>query len=233
MESVIDSIKGMLVPIRREGLPFVGILLLIALFVGWFWSPVFWIGLILTAWCVYFFRDPRRVTPIDSSLVISPADGRVAAVSIGVAPKELGLGEQSRRRVSIFMSVFDCHVNRSPVEGRIQKIVYTPGNFLNAELDKASEGNERNGFVIDSVNGPIGVVQVAGLVARRIVCFSKEGDALAAGERIGMIRFGSRVDLYLPASANVLVAEGQMAIAGETPVARFGAEITESRVRID
>jgi phosphatidylserine decarboxylase len=207
--------------------------LLIALFVGWFWSPVFWIGLILTAWCVYFFRDPRRVTPIDSSLVISPADGRVAAVSIGVAPKELGLGEQSRRRVSIFMSVFDCHVNRSPVEGRIQKIVYTPGNFLNAELDKASEGNERNGFVIDSVNGPIGVVQVAGLVARRIVCFSKEGDALAAGERIGMIRFGSRVDLYLPASANVLVAEGQMAIAGETPVARFGAEITESRVRID
>jgi phosphatidylserine decarboxylase len=233
MESVIDSIKGMLVPIRREGLPFVGILLLIALFVGWFWSPVFWIGLILTAWCVYFFRDPRRVTPIDSSLVISPADGRVAAVSIGVAPKELGLGEQSRRRVSIFMSVFDCHVNRSPVEGRIQKIVYTPGNFLNAELDKASEGNERNGFVIDSVNGPIGVVQVAGLVARRIVCFSKEGDALAAGERIGMIRFGSRVDLYLPASANVLVAEGQMAIAGETPVARIGAENTESRVRID
>jgi phosphatidylserine decarboxylase len=233
MESVIDSIKGMLVPIRREGLPFVGILLFIALFGGWFWSPIFWVGLILTAWCVYFFRDPSRVTPLDPDLVVSPADGRVAAVTIGVAPKELGLGEQSRRRVSIFMSVFDCHVNRSPVEGRVQRIVYTPGKFLNAELDKASEGNERNGLVVESANGPVGVVQIAGLVARRIVCFAKDGDSLVAGERIGMIRFGSRVDLYLPASANVLVAEGQIAIAGETPIARFGAQTAESRVRID
>src|SRR5664279_4901395 len=178
-ESIIASIRKMLVPIRREGYPFIAIMAFVALFFGWFWQPVFWIGLILTLWCTYFFRDPARITPIDTDLVISPADGRVAAVSLGVAPKELGMGEQTRRRVSIFMSVFDCHVNRSPVAGKITRIVYTPGKFLNAELDKASEGNERNGFVIETAHGPVGVVQIAGLVARRIVCFGYEGEQLA------------------------------------------------------
>jgi len=232
-ESVIASIRKMLVPIRREGYPFIAILAFISLFFGWFWQPIFWIGLILAVWCTYFFRDPQRFTPIDKDLVISPADGRVATVSLGVAPKELGLGEQTRRRVSIFMSVFDCHVNRSPVAGRITRIVYTPGKFLNADLDKASEGNERNGFVIETENGPVGVVQIAGLVARRIVCFGHEGDQLAPGERIGLIRFGSRLDVYLPVAATVVVAEGQTAIAGETVIARFGATTAERRVRID
>jgi phosphatidylserine decarboxylase len=233
VESIITSIRTMLVPIRREGYPFIAALLFVALFFGWFWQPILWIGLILTAWCTYFFRDPRRFTPIDKNLVVSPADGRVAGVGIVVAPKELGLGEQSRRRVSIFMNVFDCHVNRSPVDGRIARITYTPGKFLNAELDKASEGNERNGLVIETDHGPVGVVQIAGLVARRIVCFSHEGDELAAGERIGLIRFGSRLDVYLPVAANVTVAEGQTAIAGETVIAQFGGTAGERRVRID
>jgi len=119
------------------------------------------------------------------------------------------------------MSVFDCHVNRTPVPGKIAKIVYTPGKFLNADLDKASEANERNGFVIETERGPVGMVQIAGLVARRIVCFRKEGEELATGERVGLIRFGSRVDIYLPVSATILVAEGQRAVAGETMIARF------------
>ncbi|MEO8667436.1 MAG: phosphatidylserine decarboxylase [Bauldia sp.] len=233
MSSVIDSIKRSFVPVRREGLVFIAIPAFIAVFFGWYWQPVFWIGLIVTAWCAYFFRDPKRVTPTAPELVVSPADGRVAAVAIGVAPRELGLGETSRRRISIFMNVFDCHVNRAPVAGKVTKIAYTPGKFLNADLDKASEGNERNGFVLESGHGPIGVVQIAGLVARRIVCFVKEGDTLAPGERIGLIRFGSRVDVYLPVTANVLVAEGQTAIAGETVLARFGEERTEARVRVD
>ena len=223
----------MLVPIRREGLPFIAILLFIALFFGWFWQPILWIGLILTAWCVYFFRDPRRVTPLDPDIVVSPADGRVSAVAIGVAPKELGLGEQSRRRVSIFMSVFDCHVNRAPLPGSVKRIVYTPGKFLNAEIDKASEGNERNGIVLETAHGPVGVVQIAGLVARRIACFVGEGEALSAGQRIGLIRFGSRLDVYLPLAVNVLVAEGQRAVAGETVIGRFGEPTAERRVRID
>ena len=233
MDSILDSIRAMLVPIRREGLPFAAIAIFVALFFGWFWQPIFWLGLILAAWCAYFFRDPRRVTPIDPTLVISPADGRVLAVAITAPPRELGLGEQSRRRVSIFMSVFDCHVNRAPLAGLVKQIVYTPGKFLNAELDKASEDNERNGIVLETDHGPVAVVQIAGLIARRIVCFAKEGDGLVAGERIGLIRFGSRLDVYLPVSANVVVAEGQTAIAGETVIARFGSDASETRVRID
>jgi phosphatidylserine decarboxylase len=175
----------------------------------------------------------RGVIPVEAHLVVSPADGRVSAIALGVAPRELGLGEQTRRRLSIFMNVFSCHVNRSPVAGKVTKVVYTPGKFVNAELDKASQDNERNGLVLDSRNGPVGVVQIAGLVARRIVCFVKEGDALAPGERIGMIRFGSRVDVWLPVAARILVAEGQTAIAGETVLARFGGEDEERRVRMD
>jgi phosphatidylserine decarboxylase len=233
MSSILDSIRTTLVPIRREGYPFIAILAFVTVFAGWFWQPVFWVGLILTGWCVYFFRDPPRVVPVAADLVLSPADGRVSSVAIAVAPRELGLGETSRRRISIFMSVFDCHVNRAPVAGTVSKVVYTPGKFLNADLDKASEDNERNGFVIDTVQGPIGVVQIAGLVARRIVPFAKEGDVLSAGERIGLIRFGSRLDVYLPVAANVLVAEGQRAVAGETVIARFGEEGLERRIKVD
>lgn len=230
MSSVLDSIRSVFVPIRREGFPFIAILGFLTLFVGWFWSPIFWIGLILTVWCAYFFRDPPRVTPAAPDVVVSPADGRISAVSVGMAPRELDLGEQTRRRISIFMSVFDCHVNRSPLAGQVTKIVYTPGKFLNAELDKASEDNERNGFVIETAYGPIGLVQIAGLVARRIVCFAKEGDPLAAGERVGLIRFGSRVDVYLPLNTDLQVSEGQTAIAGETILARFIEPPAERRV---
>jgi len=232
MSSVLDSIRTMLVPIRREGFPFIAVLAFLTVFVGWFWAPIFWIGLILTAWCVYFFRDPSRVTPLDTNLVVSPADGRISAVTVGMAPRELDIGDQTRRRISVFMSVFDCHVNRAPLAGRIARIVYRPGKFVNADLDKASEDNERNGLVIDSAHGPIAVVQIAGLVARRIVCFTEADKEIAAGERIGLIRFGSRVDVYLPLAANVLVSEGQTAIAGETVLARFGEDAAERRVRI-
>jgi phosphatidylserine decarboxylase len=233
MSSVVDSIRSMFVPIRKEGFPFITIAGFVAVFVGWFWQPVFWFGLVVTAWIVYFFRDPQRVTPLDADLVVSPADGRISSITIGPAPAELGLGEQRRRRVSVFMSVFDCHVNRAPLAGTIERIVYKPGKFLNAELDKASEENERNGFVLKTEHGRVGVVQIAGLVARRIVCFVEEHDALAAGERIGLIRFGSRLDVYLPANATVLVAEGQTAIAGETVIATFGEAEADRRVRID
>ena len=233
-ESVLASLKGMIVPIRHEGFPFVGLLAFAALFFGWFWQPALWVGLTLAGWCAYFFRDPKRFTPIDKDLVVSPADGLVSKVSLGVAPRELGLGEQTRRRVSILMSVFDCHVNRTPVAGRIARIIYTPGRFFNASLDKASEANERNGFIIDTERGPIGMVQIAGLAARRIVCLREEGDELAAGDRVGLIRFGSRVDLYLPVSATMLVAEGQRTVAGETAIARFEDKGvgSERRVRV-
>lgn len=233
MDSIIDSIRGMLVPVRREGLPFIAALLFVALFFGWFWQPIFWVGLILAAWCVHFFRDPPRVTPVDGALVVSPADGRIASVTITTPPKELGLGEQSRRRVSVFMGLFDCHVNRAPLAGLVKQVVYTPGKFVNAELDKASDGNERNGLVIEMEHGPVAVVQIAGLVARRIACFVQEGDNLVAGERIGLIRFGSRLDVYLPVAAKVVVAEGQIAVAGETVIARFTDEANELKVRVD
>jgi phosphatidylserine decarboxylase len=159
------------------------------------------------------------VTPVSERLVVSPADGRVSLVTNAVPPAELALGDKPLPRVSIFMSVFDCHVNRSPVAGRIERIAYTAGKFLNADLDKASEDNERNAFLIASAAGPIGVVQIAGLIARRIVCWSKEGQPVAAGERIGMIRFGSRVDVYLPPGTTLLVSEGQTSLAGETIIA--------------
>jgi phosphatidylserine decarboxylase len=151
--------------------------------------------------------------------MVSPADGRVSRVSNALPPKELDLGERPLTRVSIFMSVFDCHVNRSPMTGKVERIVYHPGAFVSADLDKASEGNERNSLVIAADKARIGVVQIAGLVARRIVCFVRPGEGVGAGERIGMIRFGSRVDVYLPEGVKALVAEGQTAVAGETVIA--------------
>jgi phosphatidylserine decarboxylase len=186
----------------------------------WLWSPLGWLGVIATAWCAYFFRDPPRVTPLREGLVIAPADGRVSRVLNAVPPAELGIGDRPVTRISVFMSVFDCHVNRSPVTGRIERIAYKAGLFLNADLDKASEDNERNCFLIRTASGArIGVVQIAGLVARRIVPFVRENTAIGAGERIGMIRFGSRVDVYLPDGGRPLVAEGQIAVAGETIIA--------------
>ncbi len=221
--SVIASIRGQLVPIHPEGYPFIGGFALVSLILFWVWTPLGWIGSALTVWCVLFFRDPPRVTPVREGLVVSPADGRVSLIANAVPPPELGLGERALPRVSIFMSVFDCHVNRSPVSGRIERMVYRKGLFLNADLDKASEDNERNAFLIDTGGMRLGVVQIAGLVARRIVPFVREGQAVAAGERIGMIRFGSRVDVYLPEGVRALVAEGQVSVAGETVLADLPA----------
>jgi phosphatidylserine decarboxylase len=209
-----------LAPIHPEGYPFVGGFAFASIVLLWLWPPLGWLATLLTVWCAYFFRDPPRVTPVRDGIVVSPADGRVSQVVNAVPPKELELGERPLPRVSIFMSVFDCHINRSPVTGRIERIVYRPGKFLSADLDKASEDNERNAFVIAMTNGRrIAAVQIAGLVARRIVPFAREREAVAAGQRIGMIRFGSRVDVYLPEGTRPLAAEGQTAIAGETVIA--------------
>jgi len=233
--SVVDSIRAQLVPIHREGYPFIGIFAVAALVLFWLWEPLGWIGFALTAWCVFFFRDPPRVTPVREGLVVAPADGRISQVTSAVPPKELGLSETPLIRISIFMSVFNCHVNRSPVTGRIARIAYTPGKFLNADLDKASEDNERNGFVIETGSERIGMVQIAGLIARRIVCFTREGAGVGTGERVGLIRFGSRVDVYLPEGIRPLVAEGQTSLAGETVLAdlRAPAGDRERAYRID
>jgi phosphatidylserine decarboxylase len=220
MMSIVASIRSQLAPVHPEGYPFVGGFALASLLLLWLWSPLGWIGVLLTVWCVYFFRDPPRVTPLRDGLVIAPADGRVSRIINAVPPAELDLGDRPLQRISIFMSVFDCHVNRSPATGRIEKMSYRPGAFINADLDKASEENERNCFTISTAGGArIGVVQIAGLIARRIVPFVKPGTSVAAGERIGMIRFGSRVDVYLPEGVRPLAAEGQTATAGETVIA--------------
>jgi phosphatidylserine decarboxylase len=218
--SVINSIRSQLSPIHPQGYPFIAGFAVAAVVLFWLWHPLGVIGAIATAWCVYFFRDPPRITPRREGLVVAPADGRISRIAQAVAPPELNLGAEIFLRISIFMSVFDCHINRSPVAGRIERIVYRAGAFLSADLDKASENNERNAFVIaTNAGGRIPVVQIAGLVARRIVAFAREGETIAAGQRIGMIRFGSRVDVYLPAATVPLVGEGQTAIAGETVLA--------------
>ena len=220
--SIVNSIRSQLAPIHPQGYPFVGGFAVAALILFWVWTPLGWLGTIATAWCAYFFRDPVRITPLREGLVVAPADGRVSRVVNAVPPPELDLTDRPIPRISIFMSVFDCHVNRTPIAGKIEKMVYRPGKFINADLDKASEDNERNAFIITGSRARIGVVQIAGLVARRIVPFVQEGQGVAAGDRIGMIRFGSRVDVYLPEGGRALVAEGQSAIAGETVLADLG-----------
>ena len=218
--SVLSSISKQVVPIHPAGYPFVAAFAVASLALhSWVWPPLGWIGALLTVWCAYFFRDPPRVTPLREGLVISPADGYVCSVGRFVPPPELELGDEPMQRVSVFMSVFDCHVNRAPVSGRITRIAYKPGIFVNADLDKASEDNERNGFVFDTPDGRFGAVQIAGLIARRIISFSREGENVSVGDRIGLIRFGSRVDVYMPDSAVPLVGLGSKAIAGETILA--------------
>jgi len=230
--SVIASIRAQLAPVHREGLPFIASFGLASLFLLWLWSPLGWLGVLATVWCAFFFRDPERVTPIRGGIIVAPADGRVSRIANAVPPHELALGAQALPRISIFMSVFDCHVNRSPLAGRIERIVYHHGTFVSADLDKASESNERNSLVIATGKARIGVVQIAGLIARRIVCFVREGTTLQAGERIGMIRFGSRVDVYLPYGVRALVAEGQTAIAGETILADLNAGDAQRTFRV-
>src|SRR3979411_2042458 len=219
--SIANSIRAQIPPVHPEGYPFIGGFSRASLILFWIWSPFGWIGLVLAVWCAVFFRGPVRVTAVREGIVGAPADGRVSMVTQVLPPAELGLGDRPLPRISIFMSVFNCHVNRSPVTGRIDRIAYRPGVFINAELDKASEDNERNSLVISTPNGRIGVIQIAGLVARRIVSFVREGQTIGAGERFGLIRFGSRLDVYLPEGTKPLVAEGQTAVAGETILADF------------
>lgn len=230
--SIADTIRKTFVPIHREGYPFIAAFAAATLVLALLSYTLFWIGLILTAWCAYFFRDPQRVTPVDDRLVISPADGVISAVGPAIPPRELGLGGTEMTRISVFMDVFSCHVNRAPVRGRVVRVEHRPGKFLNADLDKASSENERNGVVIDSPNGTVAAVQIAGLVARRIVCWAEAGGNIGIGERFGLIRFGSRVDVFLPPNAAPRVAVGQTAVAGETVIAEFGGNAAAPLVRV-
>lgn len=216
----MSMIATVVKPMHREGYRFVPVFAAATLALFLVAQPLGWIGVGLTLWCYYFFRDPDRVTPAREGLVISPADGVVQMIGDFPPPPELGLGPEPMTRIAVFMNVFNCHVNRAPVSGRIEKISYRPGKFFNASLDKASTDNERNAVALRMADGrAIAVVQIAGLVARRIVCEVKEGQALLAGQRFGMIRFGSRLDVYLPLGTAPLVAVGQTTIAGETVLA--------------
>tara|TARA_R110002096_G_scaffold47539_29_gene126821 strand:- start:773 stop:1471 length:699 start_codon:yes stop_codon:yes gene_type:complete len=207
-------------PIHREGWRFIPIFAAVTVVFFLIWQPLGWLGLGLTIWCYYFFRDPARITPTRDGLIISPADGVISLIEPAVPPQELGMGPDPMMRVSVFMNVFNCHVNRLPVTGEITKIAYRPGKFLNASLDKASVDNERNALVIRLDDGrEIAVVQIAGLVARRIVCEVPEGARLQTGDRFGMIRFGSRLDVYLPDGVAPMVCLGQTMVAGETILA--------------
>ena len=220
--SLLDSILGAFVPIHSDGYKFVFGAALATLLLFAVASPLGWLGAIATAYCAYFFRDPERVTPARVGLVTSAADGKVAAVTDVAAPNELQLGREKLTRLSVFLSIFDVHIVRAPVAGRIVRSHYVPGAFFNAELDKASEENERRALVIETETGEkIGLVLIAGLIARRIVTFVGEGTSVARGERIGLIRFGSRVDVYLPEGARILAEIGQTAIGGETMLAEL------------
>ena len=231
--SLLDTITDSIVPVHPDGYKFLAVGVGLALFFFWLWPPLAWVAVIVTAWIAYFFRDPPRVTPLRDGLVVAPADGRISAIEHLRPPVELGLGDTERVRISIFLSVFDVHINRAPVAGNITRSLYVPGSFLNAALDKASEENERRALVITRPDGSqIGVVQIAGLIARRIVTFTGEGDTVGAGERFGLIRFGSRVDIYLPAGQGTLVAIGQRAIGGETILADLKSSETEREARL-
>ncbi len=215
-----DMLSTVVKPIHKEGYKFISIFAVGTALLFWIWQPLGWIGVGLTVWCYYFFRDPERQTPIREGLMVSPADGVISLIEPAVPPRELDMGDQALTRVSVFMNVFNCHVNRMPIGGRIAKIAYRPGKFLNASLDKASVDNERNSMAIEMSDGrKIAVVQIAGLVARRILCEVEEGSDLQTGARFGMIRFGSRVDVYLPEGVEPMVALGQVMISAETVIA--------------
>ena len=218
----VSMLSTFVKPMHPEGRKFVAIAAAITAGLFLLWDPLGWIGLGLTVWVYYFFRDPERVTPEQAGVMVSPADGVVSLLEPAVPPAELELGDEPILRVSVFMSVFNCHVNRVPTAGTITKVAYRPGKFFNASLDKASKDNERNGITVELPDGrKYGVVQIAGLVARRILCWSKEGDYLGRAERFGLIRFGSRLDIYLPEGAVCKVAIGQTMIAGETVIAEL------------
>lgn len=215
-----ETLRLVLAPPHPAGRPFLlggAVLLLVGSFVSWW---LFWAALLFTLFSLYFFRDPQRVPPARPGALVAPADGKVVSVVPAVPPPELGLGPEPRWRVAIFLSVLNVHVNRVPADGVVTRIAYRPGRFVNASLDKASEDNERNALAIRLPDGrAIAVIQIAGLIARRILCDLREGERVQAGTRLGIIRFGSRTDLYLPDGVRPLVAVGQTMIGGETVIA--------------
>ena len=234
--NIFKSVKDeVLVPIHPAGWPFIFLFILVSAIITYFWAGFLLPGSLLSLWCIYFFRNPKRTTPVTDHLVIAPADGRVLSTGIVPVPDDLDLPKGEWRRISIFMNVFDVHVNRAPVAGKVIAAPYHKGAFLNASLDKASEKNERQNMVLEMSSGQqIGVVQIAGLVARRIILEAAIGDQLNVGQQYGIIRFGSRVDVWLPAATTVQVMPGQTMIAGETVLADLSAsvpEITESIYR--
>ncbi len=230
LPTVPATAKYHLPPVHPEGRKFIAISAGITLVLGFalHWAVAGWLMAGITAWVAAFFRDPERTTPAGDGLIISPADGMVCMIADVEPPRQLdgegGLAPGTYKRVSVFMNVFDVHINRSPVAGIVRRIVYVPGKFLNADLDKASDDNERQYFIVETPGGvKVALTQIAGLVARRIMRFGNEGDAVTAGERIGLIRFGSRVDVYLPAGCACQVLPGQRCVAGETVLARLGS----------
>ena len=220
---IVKTIReSIMTPIHSAGYPFIVIFAILGIILTMIWGHFFFPGLLLTLWCVYFFRNPVRVTPERAGLVVSPADGWVLSVEDLPPPVELDLPSGKYTRIAIFMNVFDVHVNRAPMSGKITDKFYFPGAFLNASLDKASERNERLGLVMKTNHGPtIGFIQIAGLIARRILCDVQQGDVLAAGAHYGIIKFGSRVDVWLPKPVKVLACVGQTTLAGETMIADF------------
>jgi phosphatidylserine decarboxylase len=223
----MDTIQSVLVPIHPEGRRFIAIFAAVTLLLFWAWTPLGWLGVVLTLWCAYFFRNPDRVTPQREGLLISPADGVVQMIVDATPPPELDMGDTPRTRISVFMNVFNVHVNRVPTGGVITGLAYHPGKFLNATLDKASEHNERQSVRMTTDQGKdIAFVQIAGLVARRILCELRASQQVSAGERFGLIRFGSRVDVYLDDGMIPMVAVGQTAVAGETVIADMKSDET-------
>ena len=219
----MNMMKVIAVPMHPEGRKFVAIFAAIAAVLWLVWEPFFWLSVGMTVWCYYFFRDPVRSVAQKPGLILSPADGVISLITKTVPPTEMLLGNKPLTRVSVFMNVFNCHVNRAPMAGEVIAITYHHGKFVNASLDKASEHNERNSLTIEAADKTrIGVTQIAGLVARRIVCFTKVGNGLTVGERFGLIRFGSRLDVFLPEGIEPAVGLGQTAVAGETVLAHLG-----------
>jgi phosphatidylserine decarboxylase len=217
-------LKSLAMPIHPEGWRFIPLFAAGTLLLFWLWSPLGWLGVVLTLWCAFFFRNPDRITPSRDGLMVSPADGVVQMIVAAPPPLELAMGDAPMTRISVFMNVFNVHVNRIPIGGKVLKRIYSPGKFFNASLDKASVFNERMAIRLEIADGrDIAFVQIAGLVARRIRCDLGEGQQVRTGERFGLIRFGSRVDIYLPEGIQPLVIVGQTTVAGETVLADLTA----------
>lgn len=229
---ILDNISDLFVPVHRDGHKFIATGAALTILFWFIWPTLGWVFALITLWIAYFFRDPDRVTPLREGLIVAPADGKVVSIQKVHPPVELGLGDTERVRVSTHISIFDVHINRAPIAGRVARSVYIPGAFLNSTTDKSSEENERRSLIIETPSGTeIAVVQIAGVISRRIITFAHEGDSVGVGQRFGLIRFGSRCDVYLPPGRAPLVAVGQRAVAGETVIADLKSDEPEREAR--